>query len=125
MAGGLCDNLLTCIVRAWDFSAAPMLVRVIGTNKENVIFDYLPILKVAPAMNTLMWNSPFTLQHLNILQALGIIAVDPVSKKLACGDVGVGAMASPSDIARAVEVALTRRDYSESASLINNSNNSK
>lgn len=24
-AGGLCDNLLTCVVRAWDFSK-PMLV---------------------------------------------------------------------------------------------------
>lgn len=25
VAGGLCDNLLTCIVRAWDF-AKPLLV---------------------------------------------------------------------------------------------------
>lgn len=28
-AGGLCDNLLTCIIRAWDFGK-PMLVRVGG-----------------------------------------------------------------------------------------------
>ena len=25
-AGGLCDNLLTCIVRAWDFATRPLLV---------------------------------------------------------------------------------------------------
>jgi phosphopantothenoylcysteine decarboxylase len=26
LAGGMCDNLLTCIVRAWDFNR-PLLVR--------------------------------------------------------------------------------------------------
>ena len=25
-AGGLCDNLLTCVVRAWDFGTRPLLV---------------------------------------------------------------------------------------------------
>lgn len=25
-AHGMCDNLLTCIVRAWDFGAAPLVV---------------------------------------------------------------------------------------------------
>lgn len=39
IANGLCDNLLTCVVRAWDF-AKPLVV--------------------APSMNTLMWESPFT-----------------------------------------------------------------
>ncbi|KAK9995546.1 hypothetical protein SO802_020232 [Lithocarpus litseifolius] len=38
IAGGLCVNLLTCIVRAWDY------------NKP---------LFVASAMNTFMWNNPF------------------------------------------------------------------
>ena len=72
MANGMCDNLLTCVVRAWDFSK-PLLV--------------------APAMNTYMWDSPFTTRHLEQLEALGVTVVDPVSKKLACGDVGNGAMA--------------------------------
>lgn len=57
-------------------------------------------------MNTLMWLSPFTSQHLGVLTALGVRVVPPVSKTLACGDVGQGAMASPADIAAAVRAAL-------------------
>src|SRR5262249_10521669 len=41
LAGGLCDNFLTCVFRAWDFAAKPVVL--------------------APAMNTLMWQSPVTL----------------------------------------------------------------
>ncbi|KAG7656864.1 Flavoprotein [Arabidopsis suecica] len=75
IAGGLCDNLLTCIVRAWDYSKP---------------------LFVAPAMNTLMWNNPFTERHLVLLDELGITLIPPIKKKLACGDYGNGAMAEPS-----------------------------
>ena len=35
--------------------------------------------------------------------------VPPVSKRLACGDVGEGAMASPADVAAAVQAALAVR----------------
>ncbi|KAF3777133.1 putative phosphopantothenoylcysteine decarboxylase [Nymphaea thermarum] len=74
MAGGLCDNLLTCIIRAWDFSKP---------------------LFVAPAMNTFMWNSPFTQKHLDLVSELGVSVIPPITKKLACGDYGNGAMAEP------------------------------
>lgn len=57
-------------------------------------------------MNTFMWESPFTAQHLSRLQQLGVTVVDPVPKKLACGDVGQGAMAAPETIVAAVETAL-------------------
>ncbi|GIL64028.1 hypothetical protein Vafri_18017, partial [Volvox africanus] len=80
MANGLADNLLTCVVRAWDFTR-PLLV--------------------APAMNTAMWTSPFTSRHLDTLTELGganVVVVPPVSKRLACGDEGTGAMAAPEDI---------------------------
>ena len=60
-------------------------------------------------MNTLMWSSPFTAQHLGILTSMGASVVSPVSKTLACGDVGVGAMAAPADIAAAVQAALQQR----------------
>lgn len=30
MAAGMADNLLTCVARAWDHEAAPMLVRAAG-----------------------------------------------------------------------------------------------
>jgi phosphopantothenoylcysteine decarboxylase len=102
---GLSDNFLTCIYRAWDFSK-PLIL--------------------APAMNTLMWDSPVTLGHLRQLieyratepvpagwtleQAPAIYAkyvpkiilIPPQSKRLACGDVGVGAMAEVTEIAEVV-----------------------
>ena len=66
---------------------------------------------IAPAMNTMMWESPFTQKHLETLVELGggtmddqkrVQIIGPVEKTLACGDVGNGAMASPTDIAHLV-----------------------
>jgi phosphopantothenoylcysteine decarboxylase len=63
-------------------------------------------------MNTMMWTHPLTARHLETLQSFGacipgvVTVVQPVCKKLACGDVGVGAMASVADIVRAVDDAL-------------------
>jgi phosphopantothenoylcysteine decarboxylase len=110
---GISDNFLTCIFRAWDF-AKPVFL--------------------APAMNTLMWQSPVTLRHLRQLledHATGpipagwtleqapalfashtprLILIPPQSKRLACGDVGLGAMANVLEIAEIV------RAWSEQAS---------
>lgn len=105
IALGLCDNFLTCVFRAWDFRKPVIL---------------------APAMNTLMWDGPVTRRHLATLladrgdgrapeawtldladevfarHAPGIVLVPPISKRLACGDVGVGAMAEVVTIAEVV-----------------------
>ncbi|KAF0383909.1 flavo protein [Gigaspora margarita] len=68
VANGLCDNLITCILRAWDMTR--------------------PVV-VCPAMNTFMWDHPFTSTHLRILnEQLGFQVIPPISKKLACGDMG-------------------------------------
>ena len=83
---GLCDNLLTSVVRAWDWEAKPLLI--------------------APAMNTAMWTSPLTGKHLEFLKSLGAGVVPPIAKALACGDVGMGAMAEPEEVAVAVKGAL-------------------
>ncbi|PIA62784.1 hypothetical protein AQUCO_00200656v1 [Aquilegia coerulea] len=88
IAGGLCDNLLTCVVRAWDF--------------DKPLF-------VAPAMNTFMWNNPFTAQHLNSINSLGISLIPPTTKRLACGDYGNGAMAEPSLIYSTVMLHVNSR----------------
>lgn len=88
IAGGLCDNLLTCIVRAWDYSKP---------------------LFVAPAMNTFMWTNPFTERHLMALDEFGISLIPPVSKRLACGDYGNGAMAEPSLIFTTVRLLFESR----------------
>jgi len=86
MANGLCDNLLTSVVRAWDLGK--------------------PVV-AAPAMNTKMWNHPVTQKHLAILRSPGwykLKLVNPVAKRLACGDEGVGAMADINDIIKAVNL---------------------
>ncbi|CEP19603.1 hypothetical protein [Parasitella parasitica] len=79
IANGLCDNLLTCVLRAWD------------VNK--------PVI-ACPAMNTSMWHHPLTSRHLEILEnVLKYNIIQPISKKLACGDTGLGAMAESRYIA--------------------------
>jgi phosphopantothenoylcysteine decarboxylase len=109
LAVGLCDNCLTCVWRAWDRSRPVVL---------------------APAMNTLMWEHPLTARHLRQLAAdagagpfpeeIDVIAlmqrinescpallvVAPQSKRLACDDVGVGALAPPEDIEAALRSLL-------------------
>lgn len=85
LASGICDNLLLSVARAWDFSK-PFIV--------------------APAMNTLMWEHPVTQTHLHLLRSWGIEVVEPVAKKLACDDVGIGALAPPDKITEAVAMAL-------------------
>lgn len=77
IANGLCDNLLTCCARAWDF-------------KKKFI--------IAPACNTLMYSHPITQEHLDKVKSWGIIVVPPVEKKLFCGDIGIGAMENVEEI---------------------------
>ncbi len=104
LACGLADNCLTCVWRAWD-PARPVVL--------------------APAMNTLMWQHPLTARHLRQLAAdagaapPAAVALDdlpewindhcprlrvlpPENRRLACGDVGVGAMAAIERIVAAV-----------------------
>jgi phosphopantothenoylcysteine decarboxylase len=79
IANGMCDNLVTSIVRAWDKSK-----RMI----------------VCPAMNTFMWENPITERQLEVIAELyncEIIAPKD-NYPLACGDVGPGALASIEDI---------------------------
>lgn len=109
LAVGLCDNCLTCVWRAWDM-AKPVVL--------------------APAMNTLMWQHPFTRRHLRAIAAdsgaahipghlddLQLIAqindrsrtlriVPPIVKQLACGDVGTGGLAEVNEIVAAVNEVL-------------------
>ena len=70
------------------------------------------VMQVAPAMNTFMWDSPFTSDHLFKLQKLGAIVIPPISKTLACGDIGNGAMATILDIAAQVHHVVKTRQPS-------------
>ncbi|MBJ7456179.1 MAG: bifunctional phosphopantothenoylcysteine decarboxylase/phosphopantothenate--cysteine ligase CoaBC [Thermoleophilia bacterium] len=61
---------------------------------------------VAPAMNTRMYLHPATVANLALLRARGVQEIDPASGLLADGDVGVGRLADPVDIADAVDARL-------------------
>ena len=59
-------------------------------------------------MNTFMWNSKLTTQHLSKLSELGVEIIMPISKTLACGDVGVGAMEEPKNIVQFLREHITQ-----------------
>ncbi|TFY83883.1 hypothetical protein EWM64_g128 [Hericium alpestre] len=82
IANGTCDNLATSLLRA------------LAPTTPTYVF---------PAMNTLMYEHPLTAQHVRIIRdVIGYNVVGPISKGLACGDVGVGAMVEWLDIVRIV-----------------------
>jgi len=105
IANGLCDNLLTSVARAWEF-----------TTIGGKIQPQKPII-VAPAMNTAMWHHPLTSSHLKVIESLGFIVVQPVKKVLACGDIGDGALASIQDIIRSVQELINNDGKELSSSL--------
>jgi phosphopantothenoylcysteine decarboxylase len=78
---GLCDNLLTDVVRAWDYSK-PFIV--------------------CPSMNTHMFENDPTSEQIEILTNRSIIVIPPVIKTLACGDTGIGAMCDHQSIINAL-----------------------
>lgn len=82
---GFCDNLLTSIIRAWD--------------------DEKPLI-LCPAMNTFMWNNAPTAEQIATLKTRKAHIIEPIEKKLACNDIGMGAMANVDDIIQAVRKTL-------------------
>ena len=83
MAGGLADGLLGSAYLAFD---GPVVI--------------------APAMNTRMWTHPATAANLALLRERGVQVVEPASGLLADGEVGMGRLAEPAEIAGAVEARL-------------------
>ena len=91
LANGLADNLLTCTARAWPFRADGRFSK--------------PVL-LAPAMNPDMWHHRVTALHLSSLRSWGAQIIEPVEKRLACGETGIGGLAAVCDIVAAVRAAL-------------------
>ncbi|XP_063202917.1 phosphopantothenoylcysteine decarboxylase isoform X4 [Chroicocephalus ridibundus] len=89
LANGICDNLLTCVIRAWDLSK-PLLF--------------------CPAMNTAMWEHPITARQVEQLKGFGYTEIPCVVKKLVCGDEGRGAMAEVWTIVESVKRMLEEQD---------------
>lgn len=86
LSHGQADNLLTSVFLAWD-------------KRKPII--------LAPAMNTKMWKNPLVQRNLALLDSelreagYEVRVIEPIAKRLACGEPGVGAMA---DIATIVSV---------------------
>lgn len=96
MVNGICDNLLTSVVRAWDAT---------GTVDNEGIKKIV----VAPSMNTAMWRHPVTASQLKTLEEVWggdngwVEVLRPISKALACGDVGEGGMVPWETIVSVIE----------------------
>src|ERR1051325_8704472 len=63
-------------------------------------------LMVAPAMNVEMWQNAATQRNVERLRADGIAIAGPAAGDQACGEVGLGRMLEPRDIAAEIEALL-------------------
>lgn len=64
-------------------------------------------LRVAPAMNRLMWAHPATAANVALLRARGVRVLGPGVGEQACGETGEGRMLEPAELATAVLTELS------------------
>ncbi|KAL7534725.1 hypothetical protein ACHAWF_004934 [Thalassiosira exigua] len=125
-AHGSCDDLLSCVVRAWDFGQRRTAEGRFGRRGKPLI--------LAPAMNTVMWDHPLTRAQLEAVRGFSqgakaedeaasrgggeakggtdvVVVVEPAVKKLACGEVGAGALADLDVIVDEVKKCLGRSGW--------------
>lgn len=60
---------------------------------------------IAPAMNTGMYENPVTQDNIALLEKYGMVIAEPVTGRLACGDMGKGKMLEPDVLLSYVEMA--------------------
>lgn len=109
IVNGMSDTLLTSVIRAWDTTG------LIDGKKARIL--------VALAMNTAMWTHPITASQIRVLEEdWGVKdgskdgeekgdparqgwfeVLRPISKTLACNDVGLGAMMEWTAIVKIIE----------------------
>jgi len=95
LSKGLADNILTQTALAY---AGPMLV--------------------APAANTQMLKNHYTVGSLKMLGVNDYTIIEPQEKLLACGDVGSGALAEPSEIFFETAKILLKEDFWEDRRIV-------
>ena len=84
MANGIADDVVSSILAAW-----------LGTDKKIYICE---------AMNSWMYQNPIHQKNVETLDKLDNVRfIEPTVKKLACGDIGIGALADIGTIANIVE----------------------
>lgn len=87
MTSGITDDALTATILCFDGPVA-----------------------IAPAMHHRMWRHPATQRNIARLTADGVRIIGPVEGELASGDVGIGRMVEPEQLAAELETLLARRD---------------
>jgi phosphopantothenoylcysteine decarboxylase/phosphopantothenate--cysteine ligase len=86
MANGICDDLLSTVLCAcWN---------------KALLF--------APAMNDKMWTNPAVQKNVKTLRDIGIKIIGPQTGHLACGTEGIGRMAEPQDIIKAIKALVAK-----------------
>lgn len=80
---GICDEILSCIICAFD---KPVII--------------------VPAMNDVMLKNPAVQENMDILKNRGVVFVQPVVGKLACGSVARGKMADVDTIIETISNIL-------------------
>ncbi|MDR1256179.1 MAG: phosphopantothenoylcysteine decarboxylase [Spirochaetaceae bacterium] len=88
LACGIADDMLSAVIMA---AAGGLTAR--------------PVL-VCPAMNTAMWENPVVQGNVCKLKSYGYRFAGPAESELACGDSGMGALASVDDIVGAALALL-------------------
>jgi phosphopantothenoylcysteine decarboxylase/phosphopantothenoylcysteine decarboxylase/phosphopantothenate--cysteine ligase len=94
---------------------APATANIIGKLANGIADDALttvflalqskPVL-ICPAMNTAMWENPFMQENIEKLKKYGYRVAEPREARLACGDVGRGALAELDFILKQAEGLL-------------------
>jgi phosphopantothenoylcysteine decarboxylase/phosphopantothenate--cysteine ligase len=101
--------------RAHITVVAPATANIMGKVANGLADDFLstmimatkvPVL-FAPAMNSVMWESPAMRNNLKQLVDSGYHFVAPETGELACGVTGQGKMAEPQQIVESIEAVLT------------------
>ncbi|RRW45644.1 bifunctional phosphopantothenoylcysteine decarboxylase/phosphopantothenate--cysteine ligase CoaBC [Pseudomonas luteola] len=95
LSQGIANDLLTTVVLATDAPVA-----------------------LAPAMNQAMWRDPATLANTELLKSRGFKLFGPASGSQACGDVGMGRMLEPDDLAQLAADCFARQSLTGQHMLI-------
>ncbi len=95
LSKGIADNILTQTALAY---AGPMLV--------------------APAANTQMLKNHYTVGSLKMLGVNDYTIIEPQEKLLACGDIGSGALAEPTEIFFETAKVLLKEDFWEDRRIV-------
>jgi phosphopantothenoylcysteine decarboxylase/phosphopantothenate--cysteine ligase len=104
---GAKSDLILVVPATADVLARMAQGRASDLTSALVLCARCPVL-VAPAMHPTMWTHPATERNVAQLTAYGrVTLVGPVEGPVASGEVGMGRMAEPSEIARAASTALS------------------